>query len=52
MEIAQFFGVKDELTRLQTDDWDEVEKKVKKIIKSSRAGATAAAPSTAEGAES
>lgn len=47
MEIAQFFGVKDDLTRLQTEDWDEVESQVKKIIKSSRAGAKADAPASA-----
>ena len=46
MEIAEFFGVKDDLTRLQTDDWDEVESQVKKIIKSARAGATTKAPAS------
>ena len=35
-EIQEYFGV--EMTRVDTHDWDEVEKTVKRVIKSSRAG--------------
>ena len=49
MEIADFFGAKDSLTRLETSDWDAVEEQVKKIIKSSRAG-TAMNPAPLDGA--
>jgi len=34
--IQQYFGV--EMTRLDTSDWDSVEKTIKQVIKSSRAG--------------
>ena len=36
VEIQDYFGV--EMTRIDTADWDEVEKTVKRVIKSSRAG--------------
>lgn len=36
-EIVRYFGVVPE--KLDTSDWDEVEEKIKKVIKSSRAGA-------------
>ena len=35
-EIQRYFGV--EMTRVDTQDWDEVEATVKRVIKSSRAG--------------
>ncbi len=38
MEIAEYFGVKSQIQRLDTKNWDEVEETVKKVIKSSRAG--------------
>lgn len=34
--ITQHFGISP--TQLPTDDWDEVEERIKKVIKSSRAG--------------
>lgn len=37
MSIQQYFGT--EMTKVATDDWDELEETVTKIIKSSRAGA-------------
>ena len=37
MEIQQFFGA--EIQKVSTEDWDELEETVAKIIKSSRAGA-------------
>ena len=37
MKIQEYFGV--EITRVSTDDWDDLEEQVTKIIKSSRAGA-------------
>ncbi|KEF54976.1 ATP-dependent RNA helicase DBP5 [Exophiala aquamarina CBS 119918] len=37
MEIQKYFGT--EMTKVATDDWDELEDQVTKIIKSSRAGA-------------
>lgn len=37
MEIQRYFGT--EMTKVATDDWDELEETVSKIIKSSRAGA-------------
>jgi ATP-dependent RNA helicase DDX19/DBP5 len=36
MEIQNYFGV--EITRVSTEDWDDLEETVTKIIKSSRAG--------------
>lgn len=36
VEIQDYFGV--EMIRVDTGDWDEVEKTVKRVIKSSRAG--------------
>lgn len=36
MEIQKFFGA--EITKVSTEDWDELEETVTKIIKSSRAG--------------
>lgn len=35
-EIEQYFNIK--MTPLPSDDWDEVESVIKKVIKSSRAG--------------
>ena len=35
MEIQRFFNI--EMLRLTTDDWDQVEETIKKVIKSSRA---------------
>lgn len=37
MEIQKYFGA--EMTKVATDDWDELEETVTKIIKSSRSGA-------------
>lgn len=37
MDIQRYFGA--EIIKVQTDDWDELEEQVTKIIKSSRAGA-------------
>lgn len=37
MEIQKYFGT--EIIKVTTDDWDELEEQVTKIIKSSRAGA-------------
>lgn len=37
MDIQKYFGV--EMAKVATDDWDELEESVSKIIKSSRAGA-------------
>ena len=37
MEIQKYFG--SEMTKVATDDWDELEETVSKIIKSSRSGA-------------
>jgi len=37
MDIQKYFGA--EMTKVATDDWDELEETVTKIIKSSRAGA-------------
>jgi len=37
MEIQQYFGA--EMTKVSTDDWEELEETVTRIIKSSRAGA-------------
>lgn len=37
MEIQRYFGT--DMTKVKTDDWDELEEQVSKIIKSSRAGA-------------
>lgn len=36
MDIQKYFNA--EITRVETDDWDELEEQVTKIIKSSRAG--------------
>lgn len=36
MEISKYFGA--EITKVATDDWDDLEETVTKIIKSSRAG--------------
>ena len=36
-QISDYFGV--EMTALPNDDWDTVETIIKKVIKSSRAGA-------------
>ena len=36
MQISEYFGV--EMASLPFDDWDVVEKDIKKVIKSSRAG--------------
>lgn len=44
MEIADYFGVREQITRLETKDWDIVEETVKKVIKSSRAGTAMNAP--------
>ncbi len=35
-EIQEYFGV--DMTSLPSDDWDQVEDIIKKVIKSSRAG--------------
>jgi ATP-dependent RNA helicase DDX19/DBP5 len=36
MDIQKYFGA--EITKVATDDWDDLEDTVTKIIKSSRAG--------------
>ena len=43
-EISDFFNV--QMESLPYDDWDQVEEKIKKVVKSSRAGSNFQATNT------